>query len=93
MDIVGLVVALTSGAVGAHLMATRVRRRPSGIYETILSGAMGGLIASQVVERTMSGAITGETDLGSIIVQILGAAAGGAALWVLMDTLRAFLHR
>jgi hypothetical protein len=93
MDIVGLVVAFTSGAIGAHLAATRVRRQTSGLYATILCGAMGGLIGSQVIERGMGGAALAAGDLGSIVALFGGAAAGGAALLCVMDTLRSKLQR
>lgn len=93
MNIVGLVVAFASGAVGAHQAATRVRRQTSGLYATILSGSMGGLIGSQVIERAMGGAALAAGDLGFIAVQILGGAAGGAALLIFIETLRRFLQR
>jgi hypothetical protein len=93
MDIVGLAVAFMSGTVGAHLASTRMRVQTSGLHATILSGLMGGLIGSQVIESAMGGAAIAAGDLGSIVVPTLGAAAGGAALLIFMETLRAFLQR
>ncbi len=96
MDLVGLIVALSSGAAGGYVAAKLASRLSPGANEHMIAGPIGGLLGTQVVERAMSLAPAADLvglDLGMLAAQAAGGGAGGVALMLGVASLRAVLTR
>ena len=96
MDLVGLIMALSSGGAGGYVAAKLASRLSHGANEHMIAGPMGGLLGTQVVERAMGIAPAADSvglDLGMLAAQAAGGGAGGVAFVLGVGSLRAMLTR
>jgi len=88
MDIVGLIVQLVAGAIGGNVAGKANSKFDMGGAGNSITGAIGGLILGQILERVTGGAIPADAaatatqglDIAGILTSLIGGGAGGAVL-------------
>jgi hypothetical protein len=90
-----LVSLIIAGIAGGNAAGAALRDHSSGIVRNTIAGAIGGVGAGQFLQVLMpviSGA-KGGFDVGAILGQIVGSAAGGAILTLVAGRVKGIMAR
>jgi hypothetical protein len=96
MDIVGLIIQLIAGAVGGNVAGKANAKFDMGGAGNSITGAIGGVILGQIIERVTGGAVPADAaaaatqglDIAGIISSLIGGGAGGAVLSAIVGMLK-----
>ncbi len=96
MDIVSLIIQLVAGVVGGNVAGKASPKFNMGGAGNSITGAIGGLVLGQILERVTGGAMpaadaaatTQGLDIASILTSLIGGGAGGAVLSGIVGALK-----
>jgi len=83
-----IVFQIVAGAIGGNLVGPALGKRSPGTTLNTLAGAIGGLGGGQLLGVLGVAGGFGGLDLGSILSDVLGGAAGGAILTGIVGAFR-----
>ncbi|MBN1439343.1 MAG: hypothetical protein JW929_08045 [Anaerolineales bacterium] len=89
MDIVGLIIALVSGAVGGNVAGALMKDKNLGLLWNSVAGIVGGGLGGWLLNLIVPGlAGGGGLDIGSILGQIASGGVGGGIIMVVVALIK-----
>jgi uncharacterized membrane protein YeaQ/YmgE (transglycosylase-associated protein family) len=83
--LIDLIMPIVAGAIGGHAAGATVKNCSLGAIGNTIAGAIGGIGSVRLLEELIPAMANtaGNVDIGALVGQIIGAAAGGAILTIL----------
>jgi uncharacterized membrane protein YeaQ/YmgE (transglycosylase-associated protein family) len=83
--LIDLIIQIVAGVIGGHIAGATVKTCTLGAIGNTIAGAIGGIGGVRLLQELIPAMANtaGNVDVGALVGQIIGGAAGGAILTIL----------